>query len=323
MYRVLYLSIAVLVPVVALHADDKDNGKWVPISESITSKFKPGPFTKTAGVAVDPTTGDVYMIVSDQGMWKSTNMGESFERVDGKTIGGRCETGFALNFDPSGKRLACFMIYGSSGSTDDSGKTWTAWKTSHLDFGAVDWGATGKCFLAIRHEKQGMLTLSTDAGKTWTDLGKDFVRVGLFDEKVLVCGRKKGLARSEDGGKTWSDVSDVTPAGYVMVVKDGIGYWATEKGLFVSKDKGKTWEIQGAAVSAVHGPYFGKKPENMVVVGKDGFLETTDGGKAWKKVAPLPEGFKVGGVGPNYAWDPVNDIFYASSMGKETFRFKR
>ncbi|HSQ58025.1 MAG TPA: hypothetical protein VLM40_20035, partial [Gemmata sp.] len=319
--RVLSLCVALLFPIAARADDDK--GKWVPISANVLAKVKPGYPGKTAGVAVDPATGDVFMVVPDQGIWKSTDHGESFTRVDGKAIGGRCETGFALNFDPAGKRLACFMIYGSCATTEDGGKTWTAWKTNHLDFGAVDWSTTGKCYLAIRHEKNGTLTFSMDAGKSWTDLGTKFNRVGLFDDKIMVCGKAKGLVRSEDAGKTWTDVSDVTPPGYVMTVRDGIGYWPTEKGLLVSKDRGKTWAIQGAAISAVHGPYFGKSADHMVVVGKDGFFETKDGGNEWKKVAPLPEGFKAGGVGPNYAWDAASDIFYASSMGKDTFRWKR
>src|SRR5436305_14388459 len=106
MRRVLSLCV-VLLPLAGVRADDKDKGKWVPISEGITAKFKAGPFAKTAGVTVDPTNGDVYMVVSDQGMWKSTDKGETFDRVDHKTIGGRCETGFALNFDPAGKPPAC------------------------------------------------------------------------------------------------------------------------------------------------------------------------------------------------------------------------
>ena len=76
-------------------------------------------------------------------------------------------------------------------------------------------------------------------------------------------------------------------------------------------------------MNAILGPYFGKTADHMVVVGKDGFHESTDGGKAWKNVAPLPDGFKAGGVGGNYAWDAVHDLFYASSMGKDTFRFQR
>jgi len=26
---------------------------------------------------------------------------------------------------------------------------------------------------------------------------------------------------------------------------------------------------------------------------------------------------------PNYAWDPINNIFYASSMGKEALKYQR
>lgn len=322
MNRWLFLFLAFALPSLAMCQDTQ--GEWVSISEPVTSKLKVGyPGKGTAGVAVDPATGAVFMVVSDQGLWKSTDQGASFSRIDNKNIGGRCETGFALNFDPKGQRLMCFMIYGNSASTSDAGKTWTPSKLSHLDFGAVDWEATGQCFLAIRHERGGELALTSDGGKAWSDLGKGFTRVGMFDGKTFVCGKAKGLVRSDDGGQTWNDVSDVTPPGYVMVVRDGIGYWPTAKGLLVSKDKGKTWAIHGSAVNAVHGPYWGKDSTHMIVVGSDGFHETTNGGKDWKKVAPLPKDFKVGGVGPNYAWDHHHNIFYASSMGKDTFRFKR
>jgi photosystem II stability/assembly factor-like uncharacterized protein len=300
-----------------------DEPKWTPISAEVLSQVKPGYPGKTAGVTVDPASGDVYMVVPDQGIWKSTDHGEKFSRVDGMKIGGRCETGFALNFDPRGKRLMCFMIYGSSGWTDDAGKTWTATKTSHLDFGAVDWDATGRCFLAIRHEKQGMLTFSTDAGETWKDLSTGFTCVGLFNSKVLMGSKGKGIVRSEDGGENWTQVSDATPLASVLRTREGIGYWLTDKGLLVSRDQGKTWEPQGKSVSGIVGPFWGKTADHMVVVAKDGIHETTDGGKDWKRVAPLPEGFSVGGVGWNYAWDPINNIFYASSMGKDTFRWKR
>ena len=110
---------------------------------------------------------------------------------------------------------------------------------------------------------------------------------------------------------------------FVMTVREGVAYWATDKGLLTSTDQGKSWSVTGGSVSCVHGPYWGKKADHVVVVGKAGFHESTDGGKTWKIVAPLPDGFKVGGVGPNYAWDPVHDVFYASSMGKDTFRWTR
>ena len=303
----------------------QERGKWIPISQQVTSQVKPGYPGKTAGVAVDPATGDVFMVVPDQGIWKSTNHGKTFARVDDNSIGGRCETGFALNFDPAGKRLMCFMIYGGSALTQDGGETWAPTKTSHLDFGAVDWDDSGKCFLSLRHENGGMLCLSTDEGQTWKDLGKGFAAVGLFDSKTLVCRKEKGkgLVRSTDGGATWEAVSDITSSGFVMRTLKGVGYWCTEKGLLVSEDKGKTWAIRGTAVNAVFGPHWGKDPKHLVVIGKDGFHESADGGDTWKLAAPLPPEFGVGPVGPNYAWDPIADIFYASSMGKDTFKFER
>lgn len=300
-----------------------EKGVWTPIGSAVLAQVKPGYPGKTAGVTVDPASGDVYMVVPDQGLWKSSDRGDTFARIDGGKVGGRCETGFALNFDPAGKRLMCFMIYGSSAWTDDSGKSWTASKSSHLDFGAVDWDDTGKCFLALRHESGGVLTLSTDGGQTWKDLQKGFKDLGMFSGKVLVASRGKGIERSDDGGATWSNVSGATPLASVMRTRGGVGYWLTDEGLLVSRDQGKTWDSQGAPLVAVVGPMWGQEAKHMVVVSKKGFEETTDNGLTWKVVAPLPDKFTVGGVGPNYAWDPLGNIFYASSMGKDTLRYVR
>jgi hypothetical protein len=43
----------------------------------------------------------------------------------------------------------------------------------------------------------------------------------------------------------------------------------------------------------------------------------------WQNAAPLPAGFGISRVGPNYAWDPRAGIFYASTMTKPTFKFER
>jgi photosystem II stability/assembly factor-like uncharacterized protein len=314
---------------VAALAQAEEHPQWVPISHEITAKVKPGYPGKTSGVAVDPVTGDVFMVVPDQGIWKSSDHGKSFERVDGGRVSGRCETGFALDADTAGRRLMCFMIYGSSAGTSDGGKTWNASKATHLDFGAVDWESGGKCLVALRHESDGQLCYSDDEAQTWTKLDRGFVAVGIFDQNAIVASRGKGLVRSEDGGKTWTQVSDVEPAGRVMRVYHGVGYWTTDRGLLVSRDRGQTWALEGMPVSAVFGPLFGRNPHlgrnplHLVVVGKQGFQETIDGGKTWQVVAPLPADFHVGIVGPSYAWDPVADIFYASAMGKDTVKFER
>ncbi|MST94907.1 MAG: hypothetical protein EXS33_06520 [Pedosphaera sp.] len=310
----------VLLSALAVHA-----AEWVNISDSVTAQVKPGYAGPTAGVVVDRANGDVFMVVNDQGLWKSSDHGKTFARADDKAIGGRCETGWALQADPNGSRLFCFMIYGSSALTTDGGKTWAKSKVSHLDFGAADWADTGKRLLALRHESGGMLTTSDDAGATWKDLEKGFSCLGVFDSKTFVATKEKekGIFRSTDTGATWTEVSTEKPLGGVPVVFKGTGYWPTGKGLLTSKDKGSTWSALGTPVDAMIGPFFGKDETHFVVVGKSGFQETKDGGKTWMLAAPLPADFTAGRVGPNYAWDAKANIFYASTMTKPTFKFER
>jgi len=87
-----------------------------------------------------------------------------------------------------------FHDYGSSAGTNDRGETWQASKSSHLDFGSVDWSDSGKCLIAIRHESGGKLTLSKDAGQTWEDLGAGFTKVGIFDAEHLMLAKKEAAS---------------------------------------------------------------------------------------------------------------------------------
>ena len=301
-------------------------GEWVNISDTFTAPLKPGYGGPTAGVVVDPASGDVFMVVSDLGLWRSGDHGATFARCDEKNIGGRCETGWALQADPAGKRLACFMIYGDSALTADGGKTWTKFKTSHLDFGSVDWADTGKRFLAIRHESGGLLTTSDDGGATWKDIDKGFSGCGVFDRTTFVAtkGKTPGIFRSADAGATWTQVFAETPSAAVPVVFEGVAYWPTGKTVLVSRDKGATWSASIAPIDATHGPFF-DTPKHFVVVGKSGFSETKDAGQTWQPAAPLPAGFTINPnrVGSNFAWNPRANIFYASTMTKPTFKLER
>ena len=48
--------------------------------------------------------------------------------------------------------------------------------------------------------------------------------------------------------------------------------------------------------------------------------------RAWKLVSRLPAGFEKlpkAGWFTNVAWDPVHDVFYASHMGKPTYRLEQ
>lgn len=315
------------------------SGGWTEISRGVLERLKsegkkidwPG---GTAGVAVDPATGDVFMVVPGQGIWKSEDQGKTFARVDGGAVGGRCETSYSLQFDPAGGRLACFMLDGKCAMTPDGGKTWIPFTGlgRNWDYAAVDWSQDPvKTIFGARHETGGEVFLSADSGRSWNRLFADpeFERtggLGIFDEKTLVYTMKgRGIQRSTDGGKTWTKVSDLEPWGRVVRVRGGVGYWFSRQGLWVSRDRGATWTLQGTAVEATIGPMLDPKDENrFAVAGVKGIFETADGGRTWKAVGPLPEGFTLPKPGwyANVDWDPGRGLYYASQMGRGTFRLE-
>ena len=310
------------VALCVLAAQGAETARWTPISDGAVAQLakegkKPGEYGPTAGVAVDRTTGDVYMLVNGQGLWKSTDRGGHFTRVDGGKITGRCETGFAIDADPQGKRLACFPVYGSAAITTDAGKTWLPSSTGHVDCIAVGWPET--CMAAIRHESGGTLILTADGGKTWKTLGKGFLGVGVFDARTLVACKDAGILRSTDGGATWTTVSALKPSGKAVRSFGRTAYWVSDKGLLVSRDRGASWALSGEAVSCTLGPYFGGDENQLLVGGKQGLFVSADGGKSWKRAAPLPPGLD-GGIMCSFAWDPLHGVFYASRMGNPTYR---
>jgi hypothetical protein len=306
----------------------QEKGQWIPISESVTSKVEQKwPFL-AAGIAVDPASGDVYLVISGAGLWKSRDHGKTFEQVDAGKVGGRCETGAAISVDPmGGGRLAFFQLDGKAAWTPDGGKTWNPCSDGGrrgFDFVAVDWSdPKARRMWGVRHESGEVGLLSEDGGASWKALEKGFKTFGVFDFNTLVTGRGKGIERSTDAGATWTTVSDVNPTGRIVSVYKGRGYWLTDKGILVSKDKGATWAPLAGAVSGWFGPYF-KDENNFVVFGKEGFLETLDGGETWRVAAPPPaEKGMTDKWFSNVAWDPKANIFYISRMGKPAFRYER
>ena len=174
--------------------------------------------------------------------------------------------------------------------------------------------------------------LSIDGGKSWAKLFKDreFDKtggLGIFDARTLVYTQKgKGIRRSADAGAKWTKVSDFEPIGRVVQVHKGTAYWLGREGLLVSKDRGATWSVQGKPVAATIGPMIDPRNEKRIAVaGLKGITRSNDGGETWNPVvAALPKGFTMPQAGwySNVAWDPVRDVFYASMMGRATYRLE-
>lgn len=309
---------------------------WTNISDPVVKQLTesgvkipwPG---QTAGVCCDRMTGKVYMEIAGVGLWASEDHGENFHRVAEGRIGGRCEFGYAMNLDPAGGRLACFMLDGKAGMTLDGGKSWQTFADvgRNWDFGAVDWSdPLARAIFACHHESGGEVYLSDNAGKLWKFLGKrpGIKAVGIFNSHILVASENTHLVRSTDSGQTWSKVSDYHPVGRVAAPFDGVMYWLAKEGIIISKDQGATWQLQGTPVEAGWGPLFGKDKNHIVVANFREFLQTDDGGKTWRTIAPLPAihdfAPKLPGQFLSIGWDWQADILYASCMSNPTFKLQ-
>lgn len=270
-------SSALLFTVHTAFAADAPITNPIPATPAPTTKGEWGLVLEgTGGVVADRAGGEVFAVITGkeifkekgQGVWKSTDAGSTFARVDGGVVSGRCETGYGLCADPAGRRLYCFMLDGASGFTLDGGQTWEKLAQMHRgwDCAAVDWSVDRpQTILAVEHESGGKQFVSTDGGKSWTKVGeapKDQPKftfgVGVVNAKTLLRwtgngegtggpsgGGGPGIERSTDTGATWTKVSDQLPTGHVMVVLKNTCYWVGSRGLLVSHDQGATWAWQG------------------------------------------------------------------------------
>ena len=317
--------------------------RWTDISSSLLERVtnngaKPAWPGGCSGVVVNRTNGDVTIKVVGLGLWRSPDRGRNWQRIDENTISGRDETGWATSADQNAPtRIASFSLDGLAGWTSD-GIKWKNFTTlgRNWDFGSVNWAAPiPKKIIAAKHETTppGEVYLTQDAGITWKKLSiylngnRDRISmIGALDVKTLIYGNGDGIHRSQDAGVTWTKVSSANPQTRIPVLFRGAHYLGSTNGLLVSKDLGANWQERGAAVNIWQGPFFGRDEKEMLVIGRDGILTTKDAGGTWKQVAGLKP--KEGGFvfTPNwfgcYAWDPVNNILYASSMGNPVYKME-
>jgi hypothetical protein len=285
-------------------------------------------------VVVDRKSGALLVNLSDNGLFRSTDGGKTWQRL-GEPFKGRTETGGCMLLDPTGKsrRLVVPLVYGSPVLLGDVDKA--DWKkmdarSSHIDWCAVDWSdPEGRFVLALKHEMGGLLIVSQDGGKTFADVGKGHGPAWIFDAKTAVVAEAKSkekpkpnLLRTTDGGKTWQPCGTYT----VQALPHWHGetlYWLTDDALITTADRGETWKKVCDLPGGRYGPVFGKDARHLFVLTAAGVVESKDGGATWSK--PLPPPKALGGLSA-LTWleyDPAADALYLMKMGSELYRLDR
>jgi photosystem II stability/assembly factor-like uncharacterized protein len=320
-----------------VYAFGQTTDTWTDISSAKISQLGKQPWPGgCAGAAVNRLNGDVTINFVGFGVWKSSDKGQNWTRLDHGVIGGRGESGWSVQVDQDNpKRMAVFSLDGDAGYTID-GDHWIKFTGMgrNWDFGSVDWAAPdAKVILAGKHESGGEVYKSSDQGKTWTKLPikmdpqskRDSCMIGVMDADTFVYSNGNGIHRSTDQGATWTQVSPLQPRSKIPVLFENVHYLCTSKGLIASKDKGATWQVQGTAVDISQGPFFGADKKTMVAAGPQGVYKTVDAGATWTKVSALRSNldplytYSTNWFGC-YTWDPVNDILYATAMSHPAFK---
>jgi len=306
---------------------------WEATTTDLVKAEKPGDFG-LCGVVVDHAGGDVFIDLSEKGLYRSRDQGRTWKK-HGPVVRGRTEWPGCLMLDPSGKtpRLLMALVYGAPvGVSADGGGEWKFMdsKSTHVDWCAVDWSDPAMKFvLALKHESGGLLIASHDGGRTFAEVGKGYGPAWVFDEKSAVVAEMKTkdrpkprLLRTTDAGKTFEPCGDWT-ATALPKPREGTLYWLVDGALLATTDQGINWKKLSDVKEGRYGPVFGKEARQLFVLTKDGIVESTDGGATWGQPVALPAALKGVSALTWIEYDPKNDVLYVMKMGSDLYRLTR
>ncbi len=304
--------------------------------------------TGPGGIHVSRQTGELFVSMHnpEYGVYRSSDHGATFTRVDRYMKSGRHWAQFGFDAGEQAGQFAVFSIGSMSCLTTDG---WKTIESIHLPkgvqkhdgwtYGVVDWSdPIPKTFFAKEHHAND-LWLTRDGGANWSmvwhEEGFPVIRMvrpmAIAEGGILLVSKYDGIVRSNDDGKSWKRVSDYTPVACLPVHQSGKIYWAAKEGVIRSSDKGKSWKLTGKTNAMVYyGPYFGESDKSYVVILRDGFYQTGDGGKRFDKIAGFPPQIKFDpivfnepkGYKESFGWDWRNRILYANQRSGQVYKLE-
>src|SRR5947207_11120691 len=136
-------TIASLILLAAANSALAADPEWRPVATDLLKREKPG-FGGLCGVLVDHSTGDLWVMLSDRGVFHSADHGTSWTQAGAAEQKGRTEAPGCWLLDPTGKSktMVSALVYGAPiAVSPDRATTWSHLdaKSNHIDWCAVDW----------------------------------------------------------------------------------------------------------------------------------------------------------------------------------------
>ncbi|MEP7053224.1 MAG: hypothetical protein ABJB12_22870 [Pseudomonadota bacterium] len=293
--------------------------KWTNITNNLANMASE--CGNVGGIFPSPYLDLLLVGVARQGLWSSADGGATYKKI-GTTGDMILNRTIMLVWDPSDTKTFWESgIYGFENpftdgvfKTTDNGASFKGYAAlatiqSHNDSVSIDFSDPArKTMIAGGHEQTDVLFRSTDAGATWTDIGKSLVASHGFctatlvlDSKTMLVGcaagysgKAGGILRSSNGGDAWTEVSSKGVFGQPLWAADGTIYWSGEGGgMYASTDQGKTFSAvadqnTAGAVRPIELP-----DGSIASIAQKTLKLSTDKGKTWQA------------IGSALPWDPT------------------
>jgi hypothetical protein len=272
-----------------------DPSAWINItgnlSTSMANAGQDGSAASSPGVAVDRSSGYVFVLPANSGVWRSKDKGRTFAKLNTGAIANGSAytiTSYSIHTNGEGGKIAA-LFFGSSpcGFSSDTGNTWHAFTSTgdgaNRNFEDACMNLDFDCNVVFGMGHEADLCLSSDSGKTWVHRAGPpnpwpggMIGTAVFGPNILLGSNLAGETfRSTDAGETWTTIGNFGTLGPLTWFK-GKSYWLCSSGLITTNDSGANWDYVGDMMPGmgVEGPFFGKDEKHMVVAAEDGFKET-------------------------------------------------
>ncbi len=185
-----------------------------------------GPHFTARDILPNPGAGDpAIFLLSSNGIYASTDGGESFEEINGEEISTQQNKQSFVN-----TKIKCLAV-------DDNGYVYAGGQEeveTEFEYG-----------LSERHDGHGMYR-SEDKGETWERINDGLVGVGIYALAVLnndiYLANQTGIYKSTNQGDSWENSSSLITNCFAVTEEAGIIYAGTRgNGVYLSVDEGENW----------------------------------------------------------------------------------
>jgi len=281
---------------------------------------RPGSLGRLVSATVDRNDPMALYAVTHTGLFRTTNGGDSWQRLANLPAGGTGLAGIAV--DPGDSRVlyASLTVPTVSGvyRSSDRGATWNRTNlqdpTRTLLFDPSD---DSRLFALTN----AGLRVTTNRGQSWRRLAPEIqfpshLAIDPADSNRLYLVSGGAVFYSSDGGETVTPVHDanlVGNVGAIAVSESSVVLAGSAKGLYRSQDAGRVWSPSDLGIREIDVRSLAIDPTNPAVVfagSSQGIYESRDGGDSWNE--PVPGSPETNVV----AIDPTNrSTLYAAGRG--------